>query len=441
MARYLFIRGNRNKRFFIDIANQLKTKGHECYLIKLEIGELFYKSNLNTAFAPFKVSQKEYPISDDDLLKMPIYNITYKKRVLNKNISKRELRLYKRYMYWIDQFLEENQIDVICLFNGYHWIDQIAGLLAREKNLKTYFFEDGLFRPITVTCDSKGINASSSVPQDSLFYDSIKVDKGRLKKFLYKAESDRLQSLKKENLFKVALIKGVSMLANKIGLHPNYYTHITFYEAVKYFIFKFLFSKMKNESLELPKEYVFLPFQVSRDTQIFYNSSNIKTMGEFLDIVYKSVYEVNNRTGRNIHIIVKEHPEDISRNNYKELKHKYTNNENVTFLKKYNMKKLLDHSLAVITINSTVGIEALSRHKKVITLGEALYNIDGVVNKCERPDELTEVLLNTLNSHVNIELIDKFLYYLRFIYQIEGTIRTRSIQTAMNIAERISIED
>ncbi|MGD6991016.1 hypothetical protein [Sutcliffiella horikoshii] len=437
MANYLFLRGNRNKRFFMDIAEELIDRGHNCHLIKLELGELLFKSKIQTIFAPFHVTKQEYPISDKTLLKMKIYNITYQRNVLKKDVSKKELAIYKRYMLFIDQYIEKHSIDAVCLFNGYHWIDQITKYIAQKRGLKTFYFEDGLFRPYTITCDEKGINANASISKDGEFFDKIKIDSNKLTEYLFKPQDEEIFKKTKENLSKVALVKGISMIGSAINISPKLYVHITLWQAIKYFVFKQTFRRKRNDDIKLPDEYIFVPFQVSRDTQIFYNSKSIKDMKLLLQTVLEAVHEYNMLHGKNIKLIIKEHPEDMSRNNYSELKKEYENVEEVIFVKKTNMKQMLNRALAVITINSTVGIEALTMHKKVITLGDALYNIDGVAVHCEKPSKLKKILPITLNKDVNKERIDKFLYYLRFFYQVEGNINNSSRKTAENVANRI----
>lgn len=442
MANYLFLRGNRNKRFFIDIAQELIERGHECYQIKFELGELLYsnsKSKITTVFAPFHVSNEQYNIPDEALLNLPIYNITYKKKILNKDTSTKELAMYKRYMYFIDRFIEEKNIDVICLFNGYHWIDQVTRIIADKRGIDTQIFEDGLFRPYTITCDPKGINAQASVPRLPSFYDSVQIDKERLEHFLFKPEKKNMYNRVQENILLVALIKFISMLGEYFRIAPKLYAHISFTQAVKYFLFKKKFKYQKHDEVELPEEYIFLPFQVARDTQIFYNSPTIKTMEQLLEIVKTGVDELNKNENRNVKIIVKEHPEDISRNNYRNLKKRYEQNNDVIFIQKYNINKLISNSLAIITVNSTVGIEALAKYKRVITLGDALYNIGGIATHCDNPERLGEVISQSLKAKLNIDRIEKFLYYLRFTYQIEGTINTPNLQTAKNVADRIQV--
>jgi capsular polysaccharide export protein len=438
MTNYLFLRGNRNKKLFINIAKELNKLGHHSHLIKFELGDFLFRSNgVQTVFAPFHVTQNEYPISDEALLNMQIYNVTYSEKILNKKVSSKELSTYKKYMYFIDNYIDQHDINVICLFNGYHWIDQVARYLAEIKGMKVVYFEDGLFRPYTVTCDSRGINAASSVPQNPEFYDSITVDKERLKKYIFKPENSLFLTGKKESLFKIGFVKALSMFGSIIRVHPNYYVHINWTHAIRYFLFKLLYPRRNNDSIVLPEEYVFVPFQVSRDTQIFYNSPNIKKMEQFLESVHTAVLRLNQEDGRNVKIVVKEHPEDMSRNNYKDLKEKYKNNQDVIFVQKYNIKKLIRQSLAVITINSTVGIEALVQKNRVITLGEALYNIEGIVQRCTDPARLYDSLKMILEKPINVERIQKFIYYLRFYYQVEGVINIPNEHTAKNIAKRL----
>ncbi|WP_156291282.1 capsular polysaccharide export protein, LipB/KpsS family [Oceanobacillus salinisoli] len=438
MANYLFLRGNRNKGFFIDIANELIEKGHQCFQMKFELGELLFKSSMNTIYAPFHLSKREYPITDEALRNLKIYNITYKERILEKETTEKELRVYKRYMYLIDKYIEDNDIDIICLFNGYHWIDQVSKVIAEKRGLKTYIFEDGIFRPYTITCDERGINADSSVPRYAAFYDSLEINPDRINCYLFKPENVELKHHTKENLLFVAFIKAINMIGNLFRLSPKLYIHITLWQAIKYFVHKKVFPLRRNNNFEWPKEYIFLPFQVARDTQILYNSPNIKNMEQLLEVVLGAVKELNTAQKREVKIIIKEHPEDMSRNHYRKLKKRFKNNDNVIFIQKYDVKQLISKALAVVTINSTVGIEALAQYKRVITLGEAAYNIDGVATKCDNPKMLGDVLKVVLEFEVNKERITKFLYYLRFHYQIEGTINRRNKVTAENVAKRIT---
>lgn len=421
----------------MNIADELSSRGHQCYQIQFELGDLLVSSShVTSVFAPWHVTKEEYPISDDTLRNMQIYNITFSERMLGKSISKKELQLYKRYMHFIDNYIEDHKIETICMFNGYHWIEQVTTYIAKKRGLNTYFFEDGLFRPYTVTVDPKGINANSSVPGTASYYDSLHIDRSRLSTYLFEPENRNLTKTN-ENLIKVATLKAISMIGGLLKLTPKLYVHTTFWQSIKYILFKLKFKYLEEDNVNLSNEYIFLPFQVSRDTQIFYNSPHFKSMEELLNAVTEAVKELNSELNRKIRIIVKEHPEDMSRNNYKELKEKYKDQDSVIFVQKYNTKKLINKALIVLTINSTVGIEALAQSKKVVTVGNALYNIEGVTFHCKHPEQLKTVIKEAIQNKHNIERIEKFIYYLRFFYQVEGTINGTNKITAINIANKL----
>lgn len=164
----------------------------------------------------------------------------------------------------------------------------------------------------------------------------------------------------KEPLLKVAFIKGVSILGSFLRLSPKLYVHTTLWQSIKYFLFKYRYKFTKEDELNLDTDYIFIPFQVSRDTQIFYNSSNIKNMEQLLDLSVEAIEGLNKTLKRHIKIIVKEHPEDMSRNKYRDLKQRYKDNDSVVFVQKYNTKSLIKKAMLIITINSTVGVEALA---------------------------------------------------------------------------------
>jgi capsular polysaccharide export protein len=92
----------------------------------------------------------------------------------------------------------------------------------------------------------------------------------------------------------------------------------------------------------------------------------------------------------------------------------------------------------VITLNSTVGFEALQHHKKVIVLGEAIYKISGIVissNKQTFFKDLYETCKN--NNKINKILIDNFIKYLKYYYQINGNLFNYDNRTLNDIKEKL----
>lgn len=98
---------------------------------------------------------------------------------------------------------------------------------------------------------------------------------------------------------------------------------------------------------------------------------------------------------------------------------------------------MIKESSLVITINSTVGIESLLYYKPVITLGKAFYNIEGIAYHCDNFENLDILIEKALNTPVNQDLINKFLYYLKFHYQVDGDLNHPDEKNILPVIARI----
>ncbi|MEA3353645.1 MAG: hypothetical protein U9Q33_07510 [Campylobacterota bacterium] len=248
----------------------------------------------------------------------------------------------------------------ILIWNGGKFRQLIAIEIAKKIcNTKIYYFENGLL-PNTNVFDSKGINFNNSVPRDIKFFEN------------YNNNLD----LPKDLIQRTAKNK----------------------------------SKFSVEKTTLPKKYIFVPFQVDYDTQIITNSKWLKNMRQLFDVIE---YLARNS---DIKFVIKEHPS--SGKNYPDLHEKAEKLNNLSFKNGYSTQELIQKSSAVITINSTVGIESLLFHKKVIVLGDAFYNIKNITTGVKDKNKLLELINNIDNLKLNVELIDKFLKYLYYEYLI-----------------------
>ena len=72
----------------------------------------------------------------------------------------------------------------------------------------------------------------------------------------------------------------------------------------------------------------------------------------------------------------------------------------------------------MITINSTVGLESLLLGKKVITLGNACYNIEQLVLHATNENEFFEAFASLPNWQYNEELRQKFINFIASVYCI-----------------------
>jgi len=250
----------------------------------------------------------------------------------------------------------------VLIWNGGKFRQRIAIEIAKKIfDLKVSYFENGSM-PHRLTFDNKGINYENSLPRERAFYEQYESSK--------ELPTDIVQRRgKREHKFSV-------------------------------------------EKQELPQKYIFVPFQVDYDTQIITNSPWIKNMRQLFSVIEAIAQQSQ------YHFILKEHPS--SGKNYDDLHQKAQQIENISFGNGYLTQELIENAQAVITVNSTVGMESLLFHKKVIVLGNAFYTIEGMSFRVKNAQELQSLLTDLDKIDIDLSLIDKFLKYVYYEYLISN---------------------
>ena len=261
--------------------------------------------------------------------------------------------------------LSQKRYDAIMLWSGVTFRQSIATKAAKKVGLKTLFIENGLL-PDTIVLDTKGVNYNNAVPRNPDFYRNYDAPEEALPEKLIPRQP------KKEEKF-----------------------------AAK-------------EAL-LPKKYIFIPFQVDYDTQLILHGTWIKDMRQLFHLMTEVLEEVNDRE---LHLVFKEHPSSLI--DYPDLHAAAAEMERVHIINRRSTQDLIEKAEAVVTINSTVGIESLLLKKRVVVLGNAFYAIEGVTKPAKKRETLTQIL-NTLPAwQPDAALREKFLKYLYFEYLVPG---------------------
>ena len=109
-------------------------------------------------------------------------------------------------------------------------------------------------------------------------------------------------------------------------------------------------------------------------------------------------------------LVIKHHPMDRAYSDYRRHIHREAQRLNlghrVVYLHDQHLPTLLDHTRGVITINSTVGLQALHHGAPVITLGEAVYSMPGLVHSgplasfWQEPGKVNQTLYQRFRHHL-----------------------------------------
>jgi capsular polysaccharide export protein len=304
----------------------------------------------------------------DDLVDVHIRRKEVRHPVLKKvtvfNRIVRKFYIFReraRASYYFSLF-ESHPCETGIMWNGMKQPNRTPYVVAKAAGKKTQLFENGLL-PNTTTLDMNGVNAFNSVPRDAEFYRAWTGE--------VKAEEKQL----------------VARAAHKQ-------------------------RKTSNTLVALPERYVFVPFQVPNDTQVVCHSPWITGMEAFYEALELALTALKQEPKwQEFKFVIKEHPSWPR--SFEQLHH---SNPDIVFANDNNTQELIENALAVVTINSTVGIESLLLDKSVITLGNAFFNIEGLVHHCSDQQTLNETLLSIEQQQVDLDLVHRFLSYLKMEY-------------------------
>lgn len=231
----------------------------------------------------------------------------------------------------------------IVVWNGFTgYVANILRLIANNRNIPSAFLERGLIKN-SLFIDRKGVNGASSLSDVTPeFIDSL---------VLTPEETQNVTDL--------------------FNLHPP-----------------------QPETPSSLQRKVFFPLQVQLDTNIIMYSP-YKSMRE----VFFQIYDKLN--SHESQFLVRPHPEELP-----ETLPNMPRYENVKTTNKETLEHWIDWSDVVVTINSTVGLEALIRGKKVISLGDSIYSAAGLTSSLSKELDLS-------NRELHIRLTKYLAYVLR----------------------------
>ena len=255
---------------------------------------------------------------------------------------------------------------LIGLWNGAKFRSRIVYMVAKALRRRVVFFENGVL-PNTTTVDDLGINYNNSLPRDKQFY---------LRAYAKNAAQDVLQ------------------LPTQLQIPKA----------------KF---RRTGSGANVSNKYIFVPFQVNTDSQILEHSPWIKGMRHLFTVLQQISSKISDQQ---LQLVIKEHPQCPQE--YPDLYEIAKTQERIVFANFNPTQELIEKAAGIITINSTVGWEALLLKKKVITLGNACYNLPDLV----LPVKDKKGLINAINRldawQPNERLRRAFLHYVYRTYCI-----------------------
>jgi len=318
---------------------------------------------------------------------------------------------------FITSFLAEKEIEMLFLFGDCRYYQNCAVDIAKKRNIDVYVFEEGYLRPHYITMEREGVNGFSQLSRDPAFYLSLPVE--------IVCEPEHARNSKTKMLFSSTLYYALS---NLFSYRYPYYEHHRDFSAVKEAFFGvrgalrkflYLFTERGYRSLltgSLSKKYYFVPLQTHNDFQILQHSdyqSIEKFIIEVLESFARSAPEES-------YLIFKHHPVDRGRKNYRSFILEQAEILNIKtrilVLHDVFLPDILRHAKATVTINSTVGLTSIAYGIPTLTLGDAIYDIEGLTNRGKALDRFWSE-----HEAPNAELYQKYKQFLIQNTQLNGS--------------------
>ncbi|WP_269714172.1 capsular polysaccharide export protein, LipB/KpsS family [Caulobacter sp. NIBR2454] len=323
-------------------------------------------------------------------------------------------------------FMDNEKVGAIFVWNGSNLRGALATYLARQRRIPVIHAEHGYF-PGTTQLDLEGVNGASSmsrlahagaahIPYDDGLDTALDAHIARFK------SGERMRDLNplpppdlRRNLY-ARLVSRVSFWAERRALP---------------FINRL--SVPTTPAHKLPERYVVLPFQVRSDSQLMLQSP---LYGDDLEAVVRDLDSALERIDAGLRLVAKFHPYELPlvQRAYRHLPKRYPR---VCFVSSAPMAELLGNASAVVTINSTVGFEAMLLDKPVVALGRNFYTAPGIVESPRSRGDLEAAVRRALTVPPDAERRRGFLRFVRARFLVGGGYHDFSPRSLRSVAARI----
>lgn len=309
---------------------------------------------------------------------------------------------------YVKDFLITYKIDKIFLFGDCRYYQSKAIKIAMELEIDIFVFEEGYVRPHYITMEKFGVNDYSQISRNPVFYQNLK--QTVIPPVLH-ARSSKFKMIHSASMY--------YFISNILHKRYPYYEHHRDFSALKEFHYgvrgiyrKLIYTLSERKYLKkiegsLSKKYFFIPLQTHNDFQILQHSD----YGSLEKFIIEVLESFSQHANKETWIIFKHHPVDRGRKNYKKFimdQAKFLKVDNRTLVvNDIHLPTCIKHTKGTVTINSTVGLTSIGYKIPTITLGNALYDIEGLTCKAisletfwQAPKEPDETLYQQVRGHL-----------------------------------------
>lgn len=280
--------------------------------------------------------------------------------------------------------LSKKNINAVFLFGDCRPIHKPIISICRALNIDVWVFEEGYYRPHFFTLEYFGVNFHSPLAQLEL------------KEIQNAVNTDVMIStgpVSTNTFWHMAWAAVQYWMHSQINnLYPDYDHHRSldwkagkswirsFFCYWKYQVEEFNTKKTILEQSKSSASYFLLALQLHDDAQI-HTHSDFSTVEKVIEEVVSS-FAMYGAKSKDQYLIIKHHPMGRGSSNYKKfiqyLSATLGIEDQVLYIHDIRLPALLPFIKGFVTVNSTLGLQALYYNVPVITLGRSFFNKPGI---------------------------------------------------------------
>jgi capsular polysaccharide export protein len=281
---------------------------------------------------------------------------------------------------YYEEYLRTRSISDLVLYNDQRPVHVSAIAAAKRAGIRIHVFEEGYFRPYLITLERGGVTGNSPLPRDPDWYRDVGArlpDSNGVRPFAFSLRARATHDIAYE----------VANLGNPL-LFPRYRTHVPYNRWIGYAAHMRRFAAFP---LHAPRDRALLrrltgeqapvyllPLQLESDAQIRHHSA-VGNMSGLIERVMRS-FALHAPAGARL--VIKNHPLDPGFVNFGRLAAALGRELDIAGRVDYvdtgDASALVPRARGVVTVNSTVGMSALTHGRPTIALGRAIYNMPGL---------------------------------------------------------------
>lgn len=277
-----------------------------------------------------------------------------------------------------ERILVEHQIDTILLFGDCRPVHMPAIAIAKRRAIEIGVFEEGYLRPDYITIERDGVNNYSSLPRDPDFY--RRVDTSDAPRTAAVGSTFRFAA-RWGALYYCATSLGSPWFSAELQHRPVGWREGRHWVRSGWRKLRYRISEDKVGKQLLgddPPPFFLVALQTSGDAQVRVHS-RFGTVQRFIEHVIRDFAA---HAPADTWLVVKHHPLDRGFSDHRALITGLATELGLHgrchYIHDQHLPTLLQSTLGVVTINSTVGLSAVGEGVPVAVCGDAIYDMPGL---------------------------------------------------------------